>query len=367
MKILTISDSFKGTLSSYDVGSLVSNYFKKQNHHTKFIPISDGGEGFLDTIEYILDNTNHKIKQEKVEVFDANFDKTSSYYLFDEDTSTLYIELATASGIAKIKKEDLRAKTASTYGTGELLKYAILKNNVKEVIIGIGGSATSDMGSGMLEAMGMKFYDRDNNLLTHVANETLKNLARIDSTDFDLLIKNIKFITLTDVNNPLLGENGSIKIFAPQKGAKDDMLFEMEENFKKFVEVLKDNYQTNFEDFAGAGAGASGGVGFTMKHLFKSEIQNGIDTILNLINFQSLVETYDVIITGEGKYDAQSKGGKVISGIKKYNPKRLIIVCGITDIKEAGVYAVVPVVATVEESMKNSKESLEKLLNKIKL
>lgn len=370
-KLLVISDSFKGTMSSYEIGMLVSSYYQKKNYISTFIPISDGGEGFLDSMEYIL--LNHKnptiskndIKKLTLKVHDASFNLVFATCLIDKTDDTLYVELAEASGIAKLKKEELMAMKASTYGTGELIKYAILNENIKRVVLGIGGSATSDMGSGMLEAMGVKFYDSNHNLLTSLANETLSKVDHIELDEFNDLIKDISFETLTDVINPLLGENGSISVFAPQKGATSKMLPLMEENFKKFLKVLNNTFKKELEEFEGSGA--AGGVGFTMKHLFNSKIDSGIQKILRMIDFSSLVKEYDVVITGEGSYDAQSLGGKVISGIKEYKPKQLIIICGKSDIEDGTVYKIVPNVATIEESLNKPKESLEKLLETIKL
>lgn len=370
-KILVISDSFKGTMSSYEIGMLVSDFYKKKNHIASFIPISDGGEGFLDTMEYILNN--HKkslglksnVKRITLKVNDANFNLNEATCLYDEIEKTLYVELAEASGISKLKKEDLKAMKASTYGTGELIKHAILNNDVKRIILGIGGSATSDMGSGMLEAMGVKFYDENRNLLTHLANETLSKIDYIDFDEFNKLIENISFETLTDVTNPLLGEKGSIRVFAPQKGATAEMLGVMETNFIKFLNVLNKTLNKNLQEFEGAGA--AGGVGFTMKYLFGSKIDSGIKKILEMIDFERTVLMYDVVITGEGSYDAQSLGGKVISGIKMYNPKQLIIICGKSDLVESNVYSIVPTVATINESLNRPKQCLEKLLETIKL
>ncbi len=155
--------------------------------------------------------------------------------------------------------------------------------------------------------------------------------------------------------------------FASQKGAKQNQLFMMEENIKHIFKLLKYQKKQQIADFAGAGA--AGGIGFTMKYFFHSKIASGIDQILEMIDFKTLVKTYDVIITGEGKFDKQSLDGKVFSGIKKYQPQRLIVICGQNQLKKKDeeIYAIVPTVASLEESFKDPVLALQKLLPFIKI
>lgn len=360
MKIITVSDSFKGTLTSKEVGTIVTNHFKNQNIDASYIPISDGGEGFLDVIEYVL-----KLKKYAIKVFDPMFRETTSKYIIDEENKTAYLELAEASGITKVKDIVPRTYVASTYGLGQVIKHVIKKHKIKKIVLGIGGSATSDMGVGMLEALGVEFIDSDGFVIKRMNNMNIAKIRKIDTKLFKKQIKGIEFITLSDVTNPLLGENGSINVFAPQKGAKDQELIIMEKNLKHLYKKLNIDTCYKMPDFPGAGA--AGGVGYCMKYFFNSKVEKGIDTILKLVNFENEVKEADVVISGEGKFDSQSFGGKVISGIKKYNPKRLVIICGISEVEENDVYAIVPKYATTEESLNNPKESLQKLLCDIKL
>lgn len=356
MKIVTISDSFKGTLSSKEIGQIVSEYFKEKGYDTSYIPISDGGEGFIDVIEYVT-----KLDVLTYEVLDPIFRPTLARYIVDDKNKTAYVEMAEASGIIKLKGTKLSTINASTYGFGMLIKHIILNHKVKNIVCGIGGSATSDMGVGMLEAMGVKFMDCDNNIITYMNNKKIPNISTIDTLDFDNLIKNISFKTLSDVINPLLGKNGAIAVFGPQKGASAEELEIMEDNFKYLYNLLNLTNNNKMVEFAGAGA--AGGVGYAMKHFLKSSVISGIDAILEMVDFDHIVKDADIIITGEGKYDSQSLGGKVISGINNYHPKRLIILCGITDLEKEDVYAIVPSVATFDESMTYPKNCLIKLLN----
>lgn len=362
MKILTISDSFKGTISSSEVGKIISKYYQDLGHDATYIPVSDGGEGFLDVISYIT-----SLPKSNLVTKDANFNDTYASYIIDKEKDCAYLELAEASGIAKIDKDNLNALGASTFGFGILMKEVILKYHPKRIVVGIGGSATTDLGAGMLEAMGVEFLDKDGFLIREIGNTKLMHVKKINTKKFEKLIKGIEFITLSDVTNPLFGEKGSVKVFASQKGATEKELLVMEKHLVHLHKVLIHTYKKNFEDFPGAGA--AGGVGYTMKYLFNSKIVSGIDEILKLVSFDKLVKEYDVIITGEGCFDNQSLDGKVISGIKKYQPTRLIIVCGKIKFSEEieNVYSIVPMVATEEESLSFPKDSLLKLLPTIKL
>lgn len=358
MKILTISDSFKGTMTSSEVGKTVSEYYQNKGYIANYIPISDGGEGFLEVISYI-----NKLEYNFVEVFDPIFRKTQAKYLYDNIKKVAYLELAEASGLIKVEKKERNAVLASTYGLGQLIKYVISHHHPKRIVLGIGGSATSDMGTGMLEALGVEFFDANNFIIKKMNNVKLMQVRKVKLHTFRNLIKGIEFITLTDVNNPLIGEHGCINVFAKQKGATDEQLLLMEKNILHFYHKTLDKIK-NASDFNGAGA--AGGVGYTMKYYFNSKILSGIDTILELVNFKEEIKKYDIIISGEGHLDSQSLNGKVISGIKKYQPKRLILITGFCSINtKEEVYAIVPNITNLEESMEKPVESLLKLLGTI--
>ena len=358
MRILTISDSFKGTLCSSEIGQIVSKHCKEKGYDATYIPISDGGEGFLETVHYITHLPFHE-----TEVSDPLFQKTIAKYLFDDVKKIAYLELAEACGITKMKT--LAPIQASTYGLGELIVYVIDKHAPKKIVLGIGGSATSDMGVGMLEACGVDFLDAHCFRLSKMNHAKLMQIRKIKTKAFQKKIKHIEFVTLTDVANCAFGKTGCIKTFAPQKGAKEEDLFLMEKNVLHFHHVTQETLGTAIDDFPGAGA--AGGVGYTMKHYFGSTIQSGIEVLLDMMDFSSLVQESDIVITGEGSFDDQSLYGKVISGIWKYHPKRLIVLCGKSDLSNPPfeVYPIVPTVASFEEEIQQPKASLERLLNTI--
>ena len=250
LKILAICDSFKGTLSSSEVGKIVCEHYNKEGHDAKYIPISDGGEGFLEVIKVV---TNLEYKS--MVVNDPLFNKTNAKYLYDENQKTAYIELAEASGLTKIPNDKKDAVRSSTYGLGQLMKKVIEIHHPKKIVLGIGGSATTDMGAGMLEAMGVEFLDDKGFKLTKMNNSQLMKIRKMNLNYFKKLIKGIEFVTLTDVQNPVLGELGTVRVFAPQKGAKPEYLFAMEQNVKHFYKCTHNKLLKEHPiDFPGAGA-----------------------------------------------------------------------------------------------------------------
>lgn len=352
MKILVICDSFKGSLTSKEIGKLLKAELTKKNHQVDYIPISDGGEGFLDAISECV-NT----KKETVVASDALGRKKECSYLIQEET--LYVELAEVVGIKDLKKEELSPFHANTYGLGEVVKYAIQNKSIKHIVFGIGGSASTDGGSGLLEALGAKYY-QDDVLLTNIDNAMLPKVTRVDLSEVYKLTNGIDALILTDVSNPLLGENGAAHIFGPQKGANYNDVLELDKNIHHFVTILNKEELANVK-----GAGAAGGTTFGIMNAFETKIELGIKYLLELVRFKEIVNNYDLIITGEGKFDEQSKMGKVYQGIvdSLVDKSKLKVICALNDTNDDFVYSVVPSICTKEESLENPKENLIKLLN----
>ena len=359
-KVLVICDSFKGTLSSKEVGEIIVENINKDKYTAEYLPISDGGEGFLDT----LLKWNKNLKEYEQMTCDAFRRVKSSRYLFDKNSKTLYFELAECVGIKDLSKEELNPYRASTYGLGIAIKNAIIKHKPLKVIVGIGGSASNDGGSGMLEAMGVMFVDKNGNVIHDMANDKLNDIYGVTTDSFNKFIKGIEFEVLTDVSNPLLGETGATYVFSPQKGANDTDLPILESNMAKFSEVCKKHFQNDFAQVPGTGA--AGGVGFAFVAFMNAKLSLGIDVLLSGYHFDELVKKYDLVITGEGRLDEQSLNGKVISGIMNYHPKRLEFVVGQSKLDniEYPVHAIVPEVATIDEALSNPKECLKRLIKK---
>ncbi|MBR6515387.1 MAG: glycerate kinase [Bacilli bacterium] len=359
-KVLVICDSFKGTLSSKEVGEIIVENINKDKYTAEYLPISDGGEGFLDT----LIKWSKNLKEHEQMTCDAFRRVKSSRYLFDKNSKTLYFELAECVGIKDLSKEELNPYRASTYGLGIAIKNAIIKHKPLKVIVGIGGSASNDGGSGMLEAMGVMFVDKNGNVIHDMANDKLNDIYGVTTDSFNKFIKGIEFEVLTDVSNPLLGETGATYVFSPQKGANDTDLPILESNMAKFSEVCKKHFENDFAQVPGTGA--AGGVGFAFVAFMNAKLSLGIDVLLSGYQFDKLVEKYDLVITGEGRLDEQSLNGKVISGIMNYHPKRLEFVVGQSKLDniEYPVHAIVPEVATIDEALSNPKECLKRLIKK---
>lgn len=357
-RILVICDSFKGTLSSKEVGEIVVNNVNKNKYIAEYLPISDGGEGFLDT----LLKWNKNLKEHYVFSCDAFRRANSSKYLFDKVNNILYFELAECVGIKDLNKDELNPFIASTYGLGIAIKEGILKHHPSKIVIGIGGSASNDGGTGMLEAMGVKFCDKDGNLIFGMCNKKLSSIYTLGTESFKKLINGIEFEVLTDVSNPLLGELGATYVFSPQKGATKNDLVALEENMSIYSQIVKKYFDDDFSEIEGAGA--AGGVGFAFIAFMNAKLSLGIDVLLKGYHFDELVEKYDLVITGEGKLDEQSLNGKVISGIMSYSPKNLEFVVGSCSLNDLPykVHAIVPNSATLEEALSKPKESLSKLI-----
>ena len=364
IKMLVISDSFKGTLSSLEVGSIIKNNVNSEKYNCTYLPISDGGEGFLSVVQ-MWDKDN--LVTYKANICNALGKESTCIYLYDKINEILYFELAECVGIKDLNKSDLNPFVASTYGLGLAVKEGILKCKPKKVILGIGGSASNDGGTGMLEAMGVKFIDKNNEEIHNLCNEKLKDVEKVELNDFNELIKSIQFEVLTDVSNPLLGPTGATYVFSPQKGAKVEELELLENNMKHFSEVVS-SYFNNDQLHLIEGTGAAGGVGYALVSFMNAKLKLGIDVLLKNYHFDEIIKNYDIVITGEGRLDSQSLNGKVISGIMGYNPKKLEFVVGQNALEENigyVVHSIVPTVATTEEALNNPKESLEKLIKEV--
>jgi glycerate kinase len=354
MKILTISDSFKGTLSSEDVGKTSTDFFLSKGFDASYRVISDGGEGFLAAIQKNMGFPSYDVKS-----VDAFFRPRVGHYLYDKTSGTLYTELADICGITLIKEEEKNPYLASSFGLGEIIHQALSKHVVKHIVIGLGGSCSDDGGSGLLEALGVKFY-HEQTLLTRMNNQKLCEITAMDFQDFDTLLSNCEIKVCSDVTNPLLGNKGATYVFAPQKGASEQDLVKLEENLAYFAEVMK---KIRNVDASLPSTGAAGGISFGLCSHKSTKIISGIDYLLDLMNYKQLASSMDMILTGEGCFDSQSLDGKVISGIMSQTNKPVYILCGMTKIQDnPNVFPICPIVATKEESFAHPKESLIKCL-----
>ncbi len=322
MKIVIATDSFKGSATSKEVSEYIEKGIKNICNDVliKKIAIADGGEG---TVETIVDSTSGKYLFEKVHgPFGAEVN--AKYGIINKNIAIM--EMAESSGINLVKKEELNPFAASTYGVGEVLK-TILDKGIRDIYIGLGGSATNDGGAGMLAALGAKFYDSNENEIGYNPIE-IKKMAKIDLSKFDKRIYESKIIVLSDVRNTLCGENGASYIFGPQKGASSKDVKELDNILRNYGNII-DNL-LNEEYSSKPGSGAAGGLGYALLSICKADFKEGIIEIMNLINLEATLKDADLVITGEGRIDNQSVYGKAPIGIakmaKKYNVPVIAIV-----------------------------------------
>ena len=319
MNFIFASDSFKGSLSSEKIGQILENELKKAitEAKSKTFLIADGGEG---TLEAFL--CKEGAKRIEATVSDPLFRKIkSSYVVFGE---TAVIALSEASGLPLLKKEEQNPLYTSTYGTGELILDA-LNRGYRDIVVAIGGSATNDGGIGCMSALGIKFLGSDGKII-HAVGENLGKIAKIDTSCLVFGAKEAKFTVMCDVTNPLTGENGATYVYGPQKGADKNALAHLEAGMQNYAEVIKRELGIDASEIVGGGA--AGGIGTALSVFLGAKMTSGIETLLNLVDFDKALENSDYVISGEGRIDFQSACGKVIYGIgKRCQAKNVPLIC----------------------------------------
>ena len=332
MRYLLLPDKFKDSLTSVEViNSLKKGIlsFDSKAEFQSYI-ISDGGEGFLESLDSLNDFKRIKVKSK-----DSLNNQINSYYLIDEKMDRAYIELAKCSGLVNLPKSNRNPLYTSTYGTGIEIKDA-LEKGVKEIFIGIGGSSTNDLGLGIFSALGIVFLDKNNNEIMPNGS----NLSKIDKLIMAESIKNkikkIKWFIVNDVENILFGEKGAAYTYAKQKGANQEEIEELESGGNSAHQVLLEFFNKDYSKIKGAGA--AGGCGYGLKLLTEGEFINGIDILLDIIDIDSTIEGgINYIITGEGQIDHQTLNGKVVFSLTKrlkhFNIP-IVLICGKNLLKE---------------------------------
>jgi glycerate kinase len=344
MKILIVPDSFKGTLTSNEVCECIKNGLNKYNDNLEIntLPFADGGEGFAKCIKdicngEILYTTCHNIYNQPCE----------GYIITTGNTAI--IESATASGLLKRKN----VMQASSYGTGELIKFAVSKG-FSNIILGLGGSGCCDGGAGALSALGAKFYDENWNVINVPKSNDLNYIFGVD---FKNIVKDINFTYACDVTNEYFGPNGASYVFAKQKGAKQSDLPELDNGLQRLNAFFKNDISKI------KGAGAGGGICGGLYALYGGCIKSGFDVLSELSNLEDKIKESDLIITGEGKTDKQTLMGKLPYKIsllaKKYNKKCVVISGAIEGVEFADkMISLVDSDITVENAMENAKQIL---------
>lgn len=319
MRIAIATDSFKGSLTSLEAAEAIKAGIKGACRECEvFIcPIADGGEG---TVRALVTARGGIFRAAEVE---GPLGRTIMAEWGIIDGNTAVIEMASAAGITLLGREQYDPVHASTYGVGQLIRNAI-NEGIRSFIIGLGGSATNDGGAGMLEALGYEFLDEAGNCIPRGA-EGLKVLARISCDNVVPELKECSFRLLCDVKNPLCGPNGCSKIFGPQKGATEEQIADMDSWLQHYADVAGG-------DSGAVSTGAAGGLGFAFQTFLGAVPERGIDVITDASGLEKVISESDIVITGEGRIDAQTVMGKAPYGVatiaKKYN-KKVIAFCGV--------------------------------------
>lgn len=356
MRFLFASDSFKGTLSSEQIIHLLNESANKifPGCETMGVPIADGGEG---TVDAVIAVTKGEIRE--IPVHGPLMEETTATYgVFHGDSAI--IEMAAASGLPMVPVEKRNPLNTTTYGTGELIKDA-LDAGYRKLSIAIGGSATNDGGLGAMRALGIRFLDAEGRELEGIGSD-LEKVADIDVSGIHPAVAEAEITVMCDVNNPLTGPDGATYTFGKQKGGTPEILDRMEAGMKQYAKVIKEKLGKDVDQIAGAGA--AGGLGAALCVFLHANLKSGIETVLDLIDFDTLLEGTDLVITGEGRIDWQSAFGKVPSGIgmrcKNHGVPAVAIVGGMgtgaEKIYEFGVESIIP---TINGAM-DIKEALDR-------
>lgn len=359
---ILVPDSFKGTLSAIEVCNIMKSSIKKLYKDANIIsvPVADGGEGTVDAFLYALGG-----EKKSIWVSDAfNEQKILSHYAMLKDDIAV-IEMATCAGLPLVKNR-LEPDKTTTFGVGELIIDAI-NSGAKKIILGLGGSATNDGGCGMAAALGVKFKDEQDQEFIPTGG-TLSQIYKIDMNNIYSKIKDIEFISMCDVDNPLCGRLGASAVFAPQKGADEDMVRLLDEGLAHLAKIIKRDLHIEVKDIKGAGA--AGGLGAGSIAFLQSKLTKGIDVILDTINFDELVSKADIVFTGEGKFDSQSLHGKVVMGVanrsQKYKTPVIVVTGAIGEnIQEAYNKGITAIFSINKEPMEFSKSALKSKENMI--
>ena len=326
MRVLIASDKFKGSLTSVEVCEAIKDGVLEvlPKASCEVVPLADGGEGTLAMVRELLG-----LEMREVTVQDPLFRAIKASYGIKGDDA--YIEMATASGFELLNDHERSATETSSVGTGELIR-ASMEHGAKNIYLFVGGSATNDGGIGLASALGFTFLDKYGKPVSPTGSGLL-SIASIEKSHRDR-IATIHLIT--DVKNPLLGPNGASYQYGPQKGATEEDVKRLDEGLAHLANLVQQ--QSGIDVTEIPGSGAAGGLALSIVGLMKGAIQNGIETVLHLVNFEERLNETDLVITGEGKIDEQTLQGKVVYGVANMAKKGkvpAVAVCGISELNEA--------------------------------
>lgn len=348
MKIVIAPDSFKESLTALEVASAIEIGFKRIFPNAEYVklPMADGGEG---TVQSLVDATQGRLVETVVTAPLGN--RVQSFFGLSGDGHTAIIEMAAASGLHLVSMEKRNPCLTTSFGTGELIKQA-LDLNVRHIILGIGGSATNDGGVGMLQALGLRLLDKDGQSIGFGGAE-LANITEIQTDGLDPRLQQVQIEVACDVNNPLCGERGASAVFGPQKGATAEMVKQLDAALAHFAAIAERDCGKQISEQAGAGA--AGGMGGGLLLLPHVQLKAGVQIVLDNLKLAEQVKDADLVITGEGRMDAQSILGKTPVGVARtakqfHKPVVAIVGCLREDydvVYEHGIDAVFPIIRSL--------------------
>ncbi|MDH2924002.1 glycerate kinase [Nicoletella semolina] len=362
MKIVIAPDSFKESLTALDVAQSIESGFRRIFPDAQYIkiPMADGGEG---SVQSLIDATNGELLG--VEVTAPLGNRVSGFLGISGDRQTAFIEMAAASGLHLVPIAQRNPLRTTSLGTGELIKKA-LDLGVKKILLGIGGSATNDAGVGMLQALGFSFKNAKGEEIGFGA-EQLQHISQVSLENVDSRLNDVEFEVACDVNNPLCGEYGASSVFGPQKGATPAMVKTLDKALAHFADVAL--AQLGVAIAGRAGAGAAGGMGGGLLLLPNVVLKSGVQIMIEATCLTEHIKQADLVITGEGRMDAQSIAGKTPIGVakvaKRFNVPVIAIVGSLREdygvVYQYGIDAVFPIirqVSSVEETLNQGRENL---------
>lgn len=368
MRVVIAIDSFKGSLSSRQAGEAAKEGILRVYPEAQVLvcPVADGGEGTAAVLTEAVGGVTRDIT-----VTGPLGRPVQAHYGVSRDGNTAYMDMASAAGITLIGDKERDPLRTTTYGVGEMITDA-LDHGCRRIVMGIGGSATNDGGAGMLQALGFGLFDENGEAVARGA-AGLATLARITLDKADVRLRDCTFSVACDVTNPLCGENGCSAVFGPQKGADPDTVAQMDALLARYATLVKAAIPT--ADATAAGAGAAGGLGFALNTFLNTAMQSGIALIADETGLADKMAACDLVITGEGRLDAQTAMGKAPVGIariaKRYGKPVLAFAGGVTDGARAchdegidAFFSIVRGVCTLEAAL-DAKQARENMIHTV--
>jgi glycerate kinase len=368
MRVIVAPDKFKGSLTADEAAEAIEAGLRRARPDVELVrfPVADGGDG---TLAAVL--SSGEAERVEVEVTGPTGEPVAAAFALGSDGSAM-VEMAEASGLRRLPGGVPAPRDATTYGTGELIA-AALDRGAAKLVLGIGGSATTDGGTGMASALGARFLDGDGNPLAP-GGGALMRLAHIETDGLDPRVAGVEVTVACDVDNPLVGQDGAAAVYGPQKGAEPDDVLLLDSALRRYARILQQDLGLDLANVPGAGA--AGGLGAGAIAFLGAELKPGIELVLELVGFDREIGRADLVVTGEGSLDAQSLRGKAPFGVAQAAGAHgvpVVALAGQLEVRErelraAGfeeAHALTSIEPDVERCQSHAAELLERLAEKV--